>query len=48
MNHDVRVLFTPNAPKRSTGGMSRRFYRIAGLVLLSLFAILIVLLLIRA
>jgi len=44
--HEVRVPAMPG-PKKTQSTMSRRFYRIAGLVLLALFAILIVLLLLR-
>lgn len=47
MSQDVRVPATPTAPRRAAAGMSRRFYRIAGLVLVVLFAVLIVLLLLR-
>ena len=48
MKQDIRVLATPAPAKRLTRGMSQRFYRVAGIVLLTLFAILIVLLLIRS
>ena len=46
MNQEVRVPVT-QAPRKPQNTMSRRFYRISGLVLLGLFAILIVLLLLR-
>jgi DNA-directed RNA polymerase subunit RPC12/RpoP len=46
MNQEVRVPAMP-AQKKNQSTMSRRFYRISGLVLLALFAILIVLLLLR-
>jgi hypothetical protein len=48
MSQDVRVLTAPTARKRASRGMSLRFYRVAGLVLLTLFAVLIVLLLLRS
>ncbi len=47
MSREVRVPVMPAPPKRASRGMSRQFYRIAGLVLLVLFAVLIVLLLIK-
>ncbi len=49
MSQEVRVPATPAPPTRRTrGGMSRQFYRIAGLILLVLFAVLIVLLLTKS
>ena len=46
MSQEVRVTAAPT-PKREQTLMSRTFYRISGLVLLVLFAVLIVLLLVR-
>jgi len=46
MSQEVRVTAAPT-PKRGQTFMSQRFYRISGLVLLVLFAVLIVLLLVR-
>jgi len=46
VSQEVRVSATP-APQKDQVPMSRRFYRIAGLVLLVLFAALIALLLLR-
>ncbi len=44
MSQEVRVPVSPAAePRRQPSGMSRRFYRIAGLVLVVLVIILIVL-----
>gem|GEM_PF-1745104 len=45
MSQEVRVAATP-VPRRNQRTMSRRFYRIAGLTLLALCAVLIVLLLV--
>ena len=47
MGQNLRVSVAPSRQKREATPMSRRFYRIAGLVLLALFAVLIVLLLLR-
>jgi DNA-directed RNA polymerase subunit RPC12/RpoP len=48
MSQDVRVPVMPTVKKSQPQNlMSRRFYRVAGLVLLVLFAVLIVLLLIK-
>jgi len=48
MTQEVRVPVTPVAKKpRPQNLLSRRFYRISGVVLLVLFAVLIVLLLIQ-
>ena len=46
MSQEVRVTAAPT-PKREQTLMSRAFYRISGLVLLVLFAVLIVLLIVR-
>ncbi len=46
MSQEVRVAATP-VPRKTQRTMSRRFYRIAGLTLLALCAVLIVLLLVR-
>jgi len=46
MSHEVRLSAAPT-PRREQVPMSRRFYRIAGLVLVVLFAILLVLLLVK-
>jgi DNA-binding helix-hairpin-helix protein with protein kinase domain len=46
MSKEVRVA-TPLTPRKEPIPLSRRFYRISGIVLLVLFAILIVLLLLK-
>ncbi len=47
MSQEVRLPATPAAPPKRETTMSRRFYRVAGLVLLVLVAILVVLLLVK-
>ena len=51
MQDDVRVPASPAAstakPRKAPSGMSRLFYRVAGLVLIVLLAVLVVLLLLR-